>query len=466
MMTFGMTAGNDNAIIWLIEIDTESPIYLCAGHNTASVSLSTGSETRVYSNGIQKGSLSVYEQSIPAEQAGGVGSRNGFTFAIANFGSYDINDFYPASGGYDVTMKPARLGWIWTGATTTAEITWLYEGFIDNFESRTDAIVFDVTESNDLEILTLPPFKVQKDFNDGHSYFPKAPEESYGLPLPIVYGDFTANEQKRGWIILAPGVVVDMERQTIAGSCHEAHTTYYDDFTLYRAFTYIAGSADTYMELEPVTGGESNTPDGHFVYLLPTGTRSLTIINGNLTLWNKQGGAITDKSDIQVLNDKNYQSDLTLGNNEDLGVQFLGDFDQSFGNPNIGLTDIQLVVEWKTSVNGERRYLDFKFYNYIKSGGAGYTTATGQDSTTDGTNYKTTYYEIGNVTDGKSNSDLPWSWSELLGLQWVIRNTSGASGGVAGDVKIKNVYLKVNYIVLSNVTIYLPRVTDGGRRSR
>jgi hypothetical protein len=199
MITFGMTAGNDNAIIWLVELEVSSTTYyFCSGHNLSSISLDNGSEMQVYQNKLQRNSLGVYPHSIPAESAGGMGSRNGFQFVIAGFGGIDLNDFYPATSAPNALMSRCKLGFIWTGATLTSQITWLIDGEVENYEPRQDGLYFDVTESNSLEYLTLPPYKVQKDYDDNFTYYPNAPEDVYGLAIPIVYGSFTSFDAGRG----------------------------------------------------------------------------------------------------------------------------------------------------------------------------------------------------------------------------------------------------------------------------
>lgn len=452
MITLNQTAGNDNSIIWLIEVELDSStLYFCSGFNRDSISLDNGSEMQVYQNKLQKGSLSTYSQSIPASDAGGIGSRSGFMFVLAAFGGYDINDFYPATGGDKVTMKPARLGFVWSGATMTSEITWIFEGEVENFEAHPDGLYFDVTESNFLEYLTLPPYKVQKDFNDNHTYFPNAPDASIGLPIPIVYGRFEALDETRGKYRLAPGLLVDLERLKILAACHKCDYTYYDVDSLYRAFSYLDGS-ESYIELVPSAGSHENSFNGHHVNLTQASPRSGTWLHGNVTLWRKLAGAITDITDVSNIQERNYQNDIVLPDTDILGLQFVKEFDSSFGTVNIGSTDIQLVVLWRTSVNTEQRTLGLKFYNYIKSGGSGYTGTTGSDNQNNAATYKATYYNIGNVTDGKSNATLPWTWDELLNLQWVLTNLSGVTGGsTSGDIRIKNVYLKVNYVIISSM---------------
>ena len=451
MITYSQTAGNDNAIIWIIELELSTGnAYFCSGFNIDSVTLSTGFESRVYENKLQKGSLTVYEKSLPYDSAGGIGSRGGFAFVIAAFGGYDHNDFYPASGGANILMQPCRIGWIWSGATLTSEITWLVEGEIENFEIRTDGVHIEAVESNALEYLAIPPYKVQKDYDDNFTYYTDAPDEVYGLPIPIVYGNFTSLDPGRGKYRLAPALLVSRERLRFLSTCHKADYTYDDADTKYTVFKYLDGSG-SYIEMVPGIGSGGNEFNGHYVNLVPAGARTGAWVLGNVVLWKFAAGAFTDVTDVKVLQEKNYNTDLTLNDGESLGIAFSTDFDKSFGIPNINLSDIELVILWRTTVDGETRSIEIKFYNYVKSGGSGYTGAIGSATQNDANSYIYTYYQIGNVTDGKSDTNLPWQWDELLGLQWVITNNSGSVADT-GNIYIKNIYLKINNVVLHKIT--------------
>lgn len=449
MITYGMTAGNDNAIIWLVEIETSTPIYLCSGFNTSSVSLSTGSETRVYTNGIQKGSLSVYPQSIPGENAGGFGSRNGFTFVIANYGSYDLNDFYPASGGYDIIMKPARLGFIWSGADETADITWIYEGEIENFESRPDGLYFDVAESSFLDFVQLPPYLVQKDTDDKVSYFPQAPKDSIGKALPVVYGNFTAITFEYGKHRLMPALLVHQSFMIYAGACHAVNYTYEDyDSGKDRAFIYASGF-DSYLELIPSTGSTQNNVNGYAVTILPSTRTSSQYVKGRLICWSKLPGGKTDITDLANLFSNYPRTDFTLPDKKQIQFIFAGDDSEELGTLGVAASDVTFQVTWTTSVDGEQRTIELKFWNQNKSGGAGYST-TVTDNWSDADSNRVTSFDFGNYTAGMATAKLPWDLREILQLGFTINNISGDTpGSTSGDITIVSAAL-----ILQNINIY------------
>jgi hypothetical protein len=449
MITLNQTAGNDNSIIWLIEIElSTSTLLFCSGINVSSVSLDNGSEMQVYLNKIQKGSLSTYSQSIPASDAGGIGSRSGFMFVLAAFGGYDLNDYYPATSAENVVMKPARLGFIWTGATLTSEITWLFEGEVENYEVHPDGLYFDVTESNFLDYLTLPPFKVQKDFDDKVSYFPYAPKDSLGKAIPIVYGSFNIVSFTFGKHRLTPAVLVNPSQLIYIAACHKFDYTYQDYDTADRAFIYASGF-DSYLMLIPSVGATNNNHNGYYVKILPSTRSSSQYVKGQMICWLKMPGEKTDIPNIDALINEETPGDFNLLDTKQIQFLFTGDQTDELGILNTAASDITFQVTYTTSVDTEQRTIELSFYNPVKSGGAGYS-GTITDSHSDASSNAVVSYDFGNDTTAKSDAVLPWDLKEILQLGFTIKNISGATGGsTSGDIVIVAAEL-----VLSNINVY------------
>ncbi len=449
MITFGMTAGNDNSIIWLIEIElSTSTLLFCSGINVSSVSLDNGSEMQVYLNKIQKGSLSTYSQSIPASDAGGIGSRSGFMFVLAAYGGYDLNDYYPATSAENVVMKPARLGFIWTGATLTSQITWLIDGEVENYEVHPDGLYFDVTESNFLDYLTLPPFKVQKDFDDKVSYFPYAPKDSLGKAIPIVYGSFNIVSFTFGKHRLTPAVLVNPSQLIYIAACHKFNYTYQHYDTADRAFIYASGF-DSYLMLIPSVGVTNNNHNGYYVKILPSTRSSSQYVKGQLVCWLKMPGEKTDIPNIDALINEETPGDFNLVDTKQIQFLFTGDQTDELGILNTAASDITFQVTYTTSVDTERRTIELSFYNPVKSGGAGYS-GTITNSHSDAKTNAVVSYDFGKDTTAKSDAVLPWDLKEILQLGFTIKNVSGATGGsTSGDIVIVSAEL-----VLSNINVY------------
>lgn len=461
MISYAMTAGEDNAIVWVIEVDTPTPIYLCSGVNIANIALSTGTESRVYSSGLLLNSLSTYPQSIPGSEAGGIGSRSGFSFTIASFGSYSLNDFYPATSGADLIMKNARLGFVWTGATLTSQITWLYEGEIENYESKPEGLFLDITESNFLEYISLPPFIVQKDTDDKVSYYPQAPKDSLGKTIPIVYGEFNKLVLEFGEHRLMPAILVNPSRMIYLGACHKVNSTFYDIETRHAAFVYANGF-DSYMELIPSTANTVNTDNGYYVEILPTTRSSSQYVKGRLICWLKAPGEKNDITDLNNLISEDEPDDFILPDKKQIQLLFTGDQTDELGLPGVTESDISFRVYWTTDKDTEQRTIELNIYNPIKAGGAGYGSAV-TDSWDDLGSQRVTFYEFGNYTGAKSDTNLPWDLKELLQIGYTIKNVSGATGGsVSGDIVISQVALLIDNISVYNFGQKRASITLGG----
>ena len=454
MITFNQTAGNDNAIIWVIELELSSGLLsFCSGINTESLSLDTGSEMRSYANKLQKGSLTTYTNSIPADSAGGIGSRNGFQFVIARFGGYTQNDFYPATSGDNVVMSACRLGWIWSGATLTSQITWLIEGEVENYESRIDGLYFDVTESIFLEYLSLPPYKVQKDIDDKISYFPQAPKDSIKKAIPIVYGEFDVVSFEYGHHQLTPAIIVNPSQMQYVAACHKFDYTYEDYASgADRAFIYADGF-DTFLELIPSIGTTVNTINGYSVKILPPTRTSSQYVKGQLVCWLKAPGEKTDITDLDDLINPESGSYFSLPDTKQIQFLFTGEQTDQLGVLNTAADDISFQVTYTTSVDGEQRTIELSYWNPVKSGGAGYSS-TITDSHSDANSNRVAFFEFGNYTGAKANTNLPWDLKEILQLGFTIKNVSGATGGsTSGDITIISAALIMRNISLYNFSI-------------
>jgi len=321
-------------------------------------------------------------------------------------------------------MANCRLGWIWSGATDTSDITWLYDGQVENFEAKPDGLYFDVTESNFIEITSLPPYTIQKDYDDKVSYFPQAPKDSLGKPIPIVYGAFDIVDFFSGKHRLTPAIVVNPSQMQYLAACHKFDYTYVDYDSGHRAFIYATGF-DTYLELVPSVGETANTFNGYSVKILPPTRSSSQYVKGKMVCWLKVPGEKTDITDLDALISEENPDDFTLPDTKQIQFLFTGDQTDQLGTLNTGATDIDFQVYYTTSVDGEQRTIELSFYNPIKSGGAGYSSTVTDSHSTLATQ-QIASYSFGNYTGAKSNTSLPWDLKEILQLGFTVKNVSGA----------------------------------------
>lgn len=296
MLILNDTALSDNQAIWVIRIDTDTPICL-----STAVDKITLSGIDYDGKVILKDSLSDGGKTIDFSYGGGIGSVGSFEFSIARYNLNSLtdgffNEFYPTIESGPVVMpyliaRAVSVGIVWEGATTEAEITWLFYGYIDDYSYDSDKITLSCLEYAELENVELPYYKVQKDFDNGISYFPEAPEENIGKSIPIVYGDLSQSESLLPYVDKFLPVVRVGENKFVISS-HKNYNSYVgsvDD----RLFEYISeydlmlGLTEyNYVHREGITYAENTSSplriDGKLFIYPHTMSKSDSTITGEL----------------------------------------------------------------------------------------------------------------------------------------------------------------------------------------
>jgi len=95
-------------------------------------------------------------------------------------------DFYPQSS-VEWINRTVQIGIIYNdgGTLTDADITWLYKGTIDDYSGGKQTIDLSIVASREIEQKELPQIII-----NGNNY-PNAPDQSLGVPIPILYGVFS-----------------------------------------------------------------------------------------------------------------------------------------------------------------------------------------------------------------------------------------------------------------------------------
>lgn len=458
MLTLGMTAGDDNSAIWVLKIELDaSTLRYATTSITLSSNLYTG-ERLLLENDY---SLQLGKNSIDVTTIEGLASIQTISFSIANWSSTYIDDFFPTTSQPYLSSRRVSLGVVWTGATTESEITWLFEGYVYQYNYRPNAIDITCLEYADFENVLLPYYKVQKDINDSISYFPNAPTEQFGQPLPILYGSFNIVSFDYFLYRLAPAVCTNLETYQFVPAWHKCKTTVSNisadtigeyTFNGYEVFRYIS-EMDNFLIMKPSAGSLINAEFGYGVSLWGSKAKGDTIY-GAMVLALPNAGSESDTTDIKNLFDSDTATYVELADTEQVTVK-LG-YDTTSGQ--IGLlggtsTDISFLVFWQSD-NGGNRQITLQYYNpslptpaYSSITSAGTTTATG------GT-FVTRSLQIGGTTTVKISGDLPWSLEEINNLEFVATNTSGA-GATSGAIRIGRAYLTLQNMVLSRI---LPKI--------
>ena len=453
-LTLAMTAGNDNQLILLAKVGFDSGVVKYA---SKSITLSSN----LWSDGY------ISWDSFPAEisnninvvSGGGFADMPVFNFAIDSSSGITKEVFFPAvisSVTQEYIMgRPIELGFVWEGATAETEITWFYSGVIIDYGYYPNRIVLTCTDSFYLDNVMLPYYEIQKELDNGKSYFADAPYENYGLPIPILYGNFNIVSFEFRLFRLTPAICINQNQMAFAFA---SHACFDDSRTLSggtmgvfnysgnELFQYLDG-LDTYMALSPSAGGVYYSSDRiAFNYLYPGSRTAGDKINGAFIAVPLGIGSQSDISNITNLVDKEdgASTSISLADGEVVSVIF-----DKFQNSNVwGLfgklaNDIYITADWESD-DGSKREITINYYNPSSSG---LSSAVISETTSAS---KTTTLGFGNVTTVKADTDLPWRWDELSQLEFVLTNTSG-SGASSGAINVFRVYVGFDNIWLSGV---------------
>lgn len=291
MLTLNDTPLNDNQARFVVKIESDTAIYL--SNYLDGITLSS-----VLYDGVPlvKNSLQDNGKSIDISNGGGIGNIQAFQLQIARYQTNTelnefFNDLFPATGKQYLIARPISIGFCWEGATTAGEITWFFYGYIDEYSYNADTITLLCLEYSELENVELPYYKVQKDFDNGISYFPEAPEENIGKSIPIVYGDLSQSESLLPYVDKFLPVVRVGENKFVISS-HKNYNSYVgsvDD----RLFEYISeydlmlGLTEyNYVHREGITYAENTSSplriDGKLFIYPHTMSKSDSTITGEL----------------------------------------------------------------------------------------------------------------------------------------------------------------------------------------
>lgn len=134
-------------------------------------------------------------------------------------------DFKPQSAGTELINRAVEIGCVYNfGSLSTTDIVWLYSGVIDDFNYSIDKLNLDVVAAREIDSLNLPRETVNT------ADYPNAPEESLGLPIPILYGDFIAGNTEYSdavpcaYIRACPTVCINKNDGIFYASSHVCHS--------------------------------------------------------------------------------------------------------------------------------------------------------------------------------------------------------------------------------------------------
>jgi len=228
---------NDNQAIFVYQIiDNLTTYYLADVEITLS--------GNVYNETVISRDVDLTEisENINLEDGGGIGSLGDFAFGITKNADHTefedfIDEWYPQTTRY-LTNREIRVGVLWDGATTEAEITWLSHYVIEAVEWDDRDIFLQCVEMLGRLDREIPYYSIQTGIDDGISYYPNAKKEAIGKVIPLVYGDFTNPEAEYvfGLFNPVPAILVDDTTLQFVICSHECKT-----FAISSLYKYSSG---------------------------------------------------------------------------------------------------------------------------------------------------------------------------------------------------------------------------------
>jgi hypothetical protein len=447
MITLSMTAGNDNDAIWIIKITTDNYTYKFA---TDSITL----DSNLFDGAvIFKDSFSDVEKTVNMTGGGSLGQVGNFSFGISRYAGNSLvdgffNEFYPKTSGEYLSGRLVEVGIVWRGATTEAEITWLEQHIIYGYVYNPNVIFIDCIEIAEIEAVELPYYSVQKDLDNGVSYFEDAPKDNYGATIPIVYGSFNIREREKKEFALSPCLLVDKVLSKFIVSSHPFKTTSLSLVTTdeYSVLLYVS-ELDNYLTLYK-TGAGDTTASNAIIHTV-TMQNALSIIYGAILI---PFEAVSSYSDIQDLGnvldyDPDTYTEIDAGEIAAFRINE-GDISTNFGALGVDNVEAVIGIGFRVSSNdaNDRDYI----VNYrnltldTPASGAGVTF-----SHTTGTTPAIKAWDFSTDTTGKKDTVLPWELSELLNLEFFISNEEATPGDL---IRIHQGYILLARIVVNKIT--------------
>jgi len=420
MITINDTALNDNQLIFVLRITLDSSTLRYA---TTGITLSSNTYSDSVLLRIDFSTLKSISKNINIYNGGGVGSLSFMEFSLSNYSGKYIENFYPSTSQDYLTARKVEVGFLWVGATTEAEITWLNSYYVNGVSVETNKITCFCIELSDIETIDLPYYKVQKDFDNGVSYFTTAPKENYGKTIPILYGDFTTSltEQVKFNFKYCPGLLINVTKFGGIFCSHKVHTTSSGvvptfDYALYR---YIS-SVDSYQIMYKADNSIINNEARHVVYLTtsvvrPASTNALGFIPIRLGVHTKN----SDILDLSNVTDQDYNTYLELNGGEQIALSTEGYASiEELGYIAVGADNVSIAFVMSSTTTDARDYRITYRNEALASPAGAYT----DDSTLASATAGTYLFSLNDKTTAKKDATLPWTIDEVCSLEYILLN--------------------------------------------
>jgi len=311
MLTMNMTPEEDRELVLIVRINLDTE-YMYFSDTVDQITLSgTAFDGKI----ISKDSISEATKDVDVTSGGTMGQVGNWKLSLARYTTYTgpittfndfFNDFAPATSKPLLTSKTVDVGVVWGGAVDLAEITWLYQFYIETYDWTTSQLNLGCIEYDELVATQLPYYVIQDEIDNGISYFTNAPEESYGQTIPIIYGEFYTENLEYSDYLVSPTI---RTHKTDNNFIMSSHICFLVDSTY--LFKYLDG-AKTLMRLNGATYSATNARRGYIISLSTNGS----VIYGDLFLQfgaSINGGLFTGITDECMDKDSTTYSVVTAG---------------------------------------------------------------------------------------------------------------------------------------------------------
>ena len=448
MLSLNQSVSTDSNLVWVVKILGDSTTYRFTTR-IGGITLSGNA----YDAGVIWGGnegVSPIRESIGMGSGGGIGQVSSFILKIARYSANTgvdgfFNEFYPATSGARLVSREVNVGFCWVGATAESEVNWFKKYYIEDYLYNPTQIELYCVEYRELEMVELPYYKVQKDFNNGVSYFTNAPEDNLSLPLPILYGIFATVDFHLTSFSLAPTVCVDKTSLRYIIATHKLNVTTSDDY-LYQYLPQIFNC----MILQPSNGSTVNVDTRSEVRLYAPGRVVDDTIYGQLYIQFNQLGTKSTINDIGNAADSDADTYVVVPSGETLAVKA----ESNIATGDLGIlgkafeSEVTQVCNWASAVGTSQRNIMMNYFHPSIPGVGSGNTDGEVGYTNDLITPVNSFLFWGQYTGMKINTDLPWTIEELLSLEFTMLNSTAS-----GDLRIHNVYLQLNNIIIAKIPV-------------
>ena len=454
MIPLNDTATYESDVKWVVKILGDNNTYYMTDSDNGLVLNNSYIGDGLHKTGDFE-TLSLITDSVDITGGGNLGQVSSFTFGIIRWSSDTkldgfMNEFYPATSGEYLVGREVNVGVIWNGANDS-NITWLKRFYIEEYSYQPAFINIYCVEKTELDWMELPFYEVQKDYDNGVSYFPSAPDENVGTPIPILYGDFTNVENIGQYYYnfsYAPGLLTELSTMSFVFASHECFST------ANQVYQYLS-SLDTYMELYKTSdAGVLVTNDTRYLIALQDSWGELF---GSMAVQlNEVAQETTTANSMANAIDPDTTSYSTLENSAILALRTSGSASGSaIGSLSVNNIDLALIA-YLASADGTSESFDLGAYNNnvdpLINDGSSYTKS--------GTSPEEKTWTFGANTTPKKDSNLPWSIEEVLGLDYFIYDTDSGSGGL----RIYSAYLKIANIKVVGIVKKILSIPEAAKK--